>query len=82
MRSLRFLMAAVLAAVAACSDQETPFGAAPPEAAPVLSAANDPIEGSYIVVLKEGADPRSVAAVAGVSPGTCTRRRSTALQAR
>ena len=37
-------------------------------AAPLLSAGAGAIEGSYVVVLKEGADPRSVAAVAGVSP--------------
>ncbi|MEW5926603.1 MAG: S8 family peptidase [Gemmatimonadota bacterium] len=68
MRFTRFLTLAVLAATAACTDHETPLVPAAPDAAPVLSAANDPIDGSYIVVLKEGADPRSVAAVAGVSP--------------
>ncbi|HEX6371931.1 MAG TPA: S8 family serine peptidase [Longimicrobium sp.] len=68
MRSTRFLAVAVLAAAAACSDQQTPVAANAPGAAPVLSAARDGIEGSYIVVLNEGADPRSVAAVAGVSP--------------
>jgi subtilisin family serine protease len=34
----------------------------------VRSSANGAIPGSYVVVLNEGADPRSVAAVAGVSP--------------
>lgn len=60
----------LLAAAAACADQESPVAARPtlPGAAPVLSAAKDGIADSYIVVLKEGADPRSVAAVAGVSP--------------
>jgi subtilisin family serine protease len=57
---------ASLLALAACADQ----GASPVASlggAPVLSAANA-IDGQYIVVLNEGANPRSVAAVAGVSP--------------
>ena len=33
-----------------------------------MSAAANGIDGEYIVVLKEGANPRSVAAVAGVEP--------------
>ena len=70
MRSL-FSTAAVLAtaaALAACSDQSPVAGGAT-AAAPLLSAAaGQGIEGQYIVVLREGADPRSVAAVAGVSP--------------
>ena len=58
-------------ALAACADEAiNPVAqeeiAAP---APLLSAApGQGIDGSYIVVLKEGADPRSVAAVAGVNP--------------
>ena len=54
-------------ALAACSDQSPVTGRAP-EAAPLHSAGAGAIEGSYVVVLEEGADPRSVAAVAGVSP--------------
>ena len=54
-------------ALAACSDQ-SPVSARAPEAAPLLQAGAGGIEGSYIVVVNEGADPRSVAAVAGVSP--------------
>ncbi len=54
-------------ALAACSDQSPVSGRAP-TAAPLLSASAGGIAGSYIVVLNEGADPRSVAAVAGVSP--------------
>jgi subtilisin family serine protease len=54
-------------ALAACSDQSPVSGRAP-EAAPLLSAGAGAIEGSYVVVLNEGADPRSVAAVAGVNP--------------
>ena len=60
-------LGAVLA-LAACSDQSPVAGRAP-TAAPVLSAGANGIEGQYIVVLNEGADPRSVAAVAGVEPG-------------
>ena len=57
-------------ALAACSDSaETITGARPSPDAPVLAAApGSAIPGSYIVILKEGANPRSVAAVAGVGP--------------
>jgi subtilisin family serine protease len=57
----------VVLALAACSDQSPVAGRAP-TAAPLLSAGANAIEGSYIVVVSEGADPRSVAAVAGVDP--------------
>lgn len=56
-------------ALAACADQPTAPAAeqARVGSAPVLSAApGRGIEGSYIVVLHEDADPTSVAAVAGV----------------
>ena len=69
MRSL--LSAAVLAAaaaLAACSDQSPTGGAAVPAAPLMSAAAGQGIDGEYIVVLKEGANPRAVAAVAGVSP--------------
>jgi subtilisin family serine protease len=54
-------------ALAACSD-ESPVSARQPGAAPVLAAGERGIEGQYIVVVRQGADPRSVAGVAGVSP--------------
>jgi subtilisin family serine protease len=54
-------------ALAACSDQSPVAGRAP-EAAPLMQASANGIEGSYVVVLKDGANPRSVAAVAGVEP--------------
>jgi subtilisin family serine protease len=57
---------ASLAALAACADQSAGPIAASGEA-PVLSSANA-VEGQYIVVLNEGANPRSVAAIAGVTP--------------
>ena len=53
-------------ALAACSD-ESPVSAGA-DLVPVLSAGARGIEGQYIVVVSEGADPRSVAAVAGASP--------------
>ena len=53
-------------ALAACSD-ESPVSARV-DLVPVLSAGTRGIEGQYIVVVREGADPRSVAAVAGASP--------------
>jgi subtilisin family serine protease len=71
MRTLRSATAllAASAALAACSDPSPTAGATASAAAPLHSAAaGHAIEGQYIVVLKEGADPRSVAAVAGVSP--------------
>jgi len=65
------LLVAALAALAACSDQGPVAPATvSPEPAPLRSAApGRGIEGSYLVVLREGADPRAVAAVAGVEPG-------------
>ncbi len=66
-RSLTPLAVAALGLAAACSDAGTPTAAAPGAGAPLLSVAGG-IDGQYIVLLNEGADPRSVAAVAGVSP--------------
>jgi subtilisin family serine protease len=54
-----------LLALAACSDQTTVPTAANPTL-PHSSAAT--ADGGYIVVLKEGANPTSVAAVAGIRP--------------
>ncbi|MBW3573054.1 MAG: S8 family peptidase [Gemmatimonadetes bacterium] len=54
-------------ALAACSDQ-TPVSGRATTAAPLLSAGANAIAGAYVVVLNEGADARSVAAVAGVDP--------------
>jgi subtilisin family serine protease len=55
--------------MAACSDQ-TPTGMQAPNSGARLqmAAPGRGIEGQYIVVLNEGADPRSVAAVARVEP--------------
>ncbi len=56
-------------ALAACSDAQDPTSARPTPGETVRAAApGRAIPGSYVVVLKEGADPRSVAAVAQVSP--------------
>jgi subtilisin family serine protease len=64
------LLAGSVFALAACGAEQGSPVAAPQEAAPLRSAApGRAIEGSYVVVLKEGANPRSVAAVAGVEPG-------------
>jgi subtilisin family serine protease len=70
MRHVRnaLLTGSVLALAACANDQASPV-AAPEASAPLLSAAGgQAIPDQYIVVLREGADPRSVAAVAGVSP--------------
>ena len=61
------LSAAALLSLAACADQSPTAGPAA-EAAPLLAAQAGGIDGQYIVVLKQGASPRSVAAIAGVSP--------------
>ncbi len=65
------LLAGAALALAACSEQG-PVASAPaaPEPAPLRSAApGRAVEGSYVVVLSPGADPRAVAAVARVAPG-------------
>jgi subtilisin family serine protease len=67
MTPTRFAAAAALLALAACADQ-APTGARAPAAAPLLAAGTGAVDGRYVVVLDEGADPRSVAAVAGVHP--------------
>jgi subtilisin family serine protease len=69
MRALRSTtLMATAAALAACSDR-SPLAEAPTAAAPLLSAAvGHAIPGQYIVVLREGADPRSVAAVVHADP--------------
>jgi subtilisin family serine protease len=56
----------VLALVAACS-QDAAGPAATEAAAPLLSQSTDG-SNRYIVVVKEGANPRSVAAVLGITP--------------
>jgi subtilisin family serine protease len=56
-------------ALAACSDGSDVVTSARAPEAPVFSAAEGrAIDGSYMVVLNDGADARSVAAVAGVNP--------------
>jgi subtilisin family serine protease len=59
--------AAALLMLGACA-QDSPVASRAAAAAPLLSAASRGIDGAYIVVLNEGADPRSVAAVAGIHP--------------
>jgi len=70
MRSIRILVLAGSAATLAACAGESATPVAADRVAPVLSAADASraLEGQYIVVLEEGANPRSVAAVAGVSP--------------
>ncbi|HEU0013955.1 MAG TPA: S8 family peptidase [Longimicrobium sp.] len=58
-----YAAALALLALAACADQQPTSSAA--RTAPVRSVAAD---GKYIVVLEEGANPRSVAAIAGINP--------------
>jgi len=67
MRRISLAVIGVLA-LAACADQpnEPVVNTATP--APVFAVTGVPIDGSFIVVVKDGANARSVAAVAGVSP--------------
>ncbi|HEX8245794.1 MAG TPA: S8 family serine peptidase, partial [Longimicrobium sp.] len=66
-RATPFAVAALALAAAACStDQPTAVRTA--GAPSLVRAAGGGIPNEYIVVLKDGADPRSVAAVAGVNP--------------
>src|SRR5688500_11903728 len=58
-----------LLALAACADQPVSVSAPSAGAAPLLSAASGRgVAGEYVVVLREGASPAAVAAVAGVAP--------------
>jgi hypothetical protein len=59
--------AALLLALSACGESAT---LATPRAggAPLRAAAANGIDGEYVVVLREGADPTAVAALAGVHP--------------
>ena len=60
---------ALCAVLAACADQGSePEVALRDAPAPVYSAQGAAVAGSYIVVLKQGADARSVAAITGVNP--------------
>jgi subtilisin family serine protease len=67
MRARTLLFAGTALALAACSDQN-PTAVRQGTPAPLLRASAGGIDGSYIVVVKEGGDPTSVAAVAGVTP--------------
>ncbi|WP_420130006.1 S8 family serine peptidase [Longimicrobium sp.] len=70
-RSLTPLALAALAFAAACSDAgEAPLASPGGRTAPVLSASpGRGIDGQYIVVLNEGANPHTVAAVTGAAAG-------------
>lgn len=60
---------ALCAVLAACADQGSEPQVTRRDApAPLFSAQGQGVDGSYIVVLNEDANPRSVAAVAGVEP--------------
>jgi subtilisin family serine protease len=68
-RATPLALAAIVIAAAACSDQQPTAVRAPQQVAPLrLGGLGSAIDGAYIVVLNEGANPRSVAAIAGVNP--------------
>ena len=63
------VFAGCILALAACSDESTsPMSVEQEGARTIRSVAGSSIPDAYIVRLKDGADPRSVAAVAGVEP--------------
>ncbi|HEX6558416.1 MAG TPA: S8 family peptidase [Longimicrobiales bacterium] len=59
---------ALCAVLAACADQGSEPLTGRAGSAPLYSAQGPAVDGSYIVVLNDGANARSVAAVAGVDP--------------
>ncbi|HEX2209157.1 MAG TPA: hypothetical protein VHG93_15865 [Longimicrobium sp.] len=66
----------VLAALAACN-VPSPVTARAPEAAPLMAVASGRgAAGAYIVVLKEGADPRSVPGIRHSTPDRLLYRSS------
>ena len=67
MRSLALLVLAAAAALAACADG-SPTATPARAAAPLVAARGTAVDGAYLVVLREGADPRAVASAAGVAP--------------
>ena len=68
-RSMKAVLALSVLLAACSDDTNSPQArAAAPDLAPVLSVQGEPIENSYVVVLKEDASPTSVAAVAGIRP--------------
>ena len=66
-RSRRILAPIAVLLLAACADQTTEPAPTAPELAPVFSNGSV-IEGDYIVVLEEDANPRSVLAIMGINP--------------
>lgn len=68
MRGIRWSAFVAILALAGCAEPPTSSDLESVELAPVVSAARQGIAGAYIVVLESGANPRAVAAVAGVTP--------------
>jgi subtilisin family serine protease len=67
MRNLRSALLGGIIFLAACSDNNTSPVAPEDGSAPSFSVGSQ-IKDSYIVVLKEGADPHAIAAVVGANP--------------
>jgi subtilisin family serine protease len=68
MRAVRWFALVAVAVLGACAETPMSSQVESVEVASIVSAAHGAIAGDYIVVLNEGANPRAVAAVAGVSP--------------
>lgn len=68
MKRIAMLAAGAAVILTGCQDASDPTTPLSADTAPVLAARGPAVPGSYIVVLKEGANPRSVAALAKVSP--------------
>jgi subtilisin family serine protease len=61
-------LAAAALLMAGCQDLEPPLAPSTAPEAPLLAVSGPAVPGSYIVVLREGANPRAVAAIAGANP--------------
>ena len=68
-RSIKAVLTLSVVLAACADDTNAPQADRPAEAlAPVMAVVGEPIKDSYVIVLREGADPTSVAAVAGIRP--------------
>ena len=67
-RSIKAVLTLAVVLAACSDDTNAPQHQSAPGLAPVMSVNGNPIDDSYVIVLKDGADPRAVAAVAGVHP--------------
>src|SRR4026209_322771 len=68
MRRITYALVGTFALAACAAQPNDPAVSSSRTSAPLYSVSGKTIDGSYVVVLKDGANPRSVAATAGVNP--------------